>query len=98
LTARKACLLTVRYRTDKDWHPATCMDLCARLLAAAGRGSAPGLHCLLFEALLADGARSPSVEVVGSVTWARPEGLSYQTGVHFSEGLNAIGEVVNAII
>ena len=27
LTARKACLLTVRYRTAKDWHPATCMDL-----------------------------------------------------------------------
>ena len=100
LTARKACLLTVRYRTEKDWHPATCMDLSRegcrlRLGEDLRRGSSV---TLLFEAPLADGARSPSVEVIGSVTWARPEGLSYQTGVHFSEGLNAIGEVVNAII
>src|SRR5262245_28167863 len=27
VTARKACLLTVRYRSVGDWHPATAMDL-----------------------------------------------------------------------
>jgi hypothetical protein len=52
---------------------------------------------LLFEAPLADGARSPSVEVSGLVTWGRPEGLSYQTGVHFDPAPNAIGDIVNAI-
>ena len=67
LTARKACLLTVRYRTAKDWHPATCMDLSRdgcrlRLGEDLARGSAV---TLLFEAPLADGARSPSVEVSG---------------------------------
>jgi len=100
LTARKACLLTVRYKTSGDWHPATCMDLSRegcrlRLGEDIARGAT---IVLLFEAPLADGARSPSVEVTGSVTWGRHEGLSFQTGVHFSEGLNAIGEVVNAII
>ena len=99
LTARKACLLTVRYRTAKDWHPATCMDLSRegcrlRLGEDLPRGSD---LTLLFEAPLADGARSPSVEVSGSVTWSRPEGLSYQTGVHFAPAPNAIADIVNAI-
>ena len=62
LTARKACLLTVRYKTAKDWHPATCMDLSRdgcrlRLGEDLERGSS---LILLFEAPLADGARSPS--------------------------------------
>jgi hypothetical protein len=52
---------------------------------------------LLFEAPLADGARSPSVEVTGTVTWARMEGLSHQTGVHFAAESNSIGDIVNAI-
>ena len=52
---------------------------------------------LLFEAPLADGARSPSVEVNGSVTWARHEGLSYQVGVHFDAAPNDVGDIVNAI-
>ena len=99
LTARKACLLTVRYKTAKDWHPATCMDLSRdgcrlRLGEDLPRGSSV---VLLFEAPLADGARSPSVEVTGTVTWARLEGLSFQTGLHFSAESNSIGDIVNAI-
>lgn len=99
LTARKACLLTVRYKTAKDWHPATCMDLSPdgcrlRLGEDLARGSS---LILLFEAPLADGARSPSVEVSGTVTWGRIEGLSYQTGVHFAAESNSIGDIVNAI-
>jgi hypothetical protein len=99
LTARKACLLTVRYKTEKDWHPATCMDLSRegcrlRLGEDLARGSTV---TLLFEAPLADGARSPSVEVIGSVTWARHEGLSFQAGVHFDAAPNDVGDIVNAI-
>lgn len=99
LTARKACLLTVRYKTAKEWHPATCMDLSRdgcrlRLGEDLPRGSSV---ILLFEAPLADGARSPSVEVTGTVTWARLEGLSFQTGVHFAAESNSIGDIVNAI-
>jgi PilZ domain-containing protein len=99
LTARKACLLTVRYKKAKDWHPATCMDLSRdgcrlRLGEDLERGSS---LVLLFEAPLADGARSPSVEVNGTVTWGRIEGLSYQAGVHFAADSNAIGDIVNAI-
>ncbi len=99
LTARKACLLTVRYKTAKDWHPATCMDLSRdgcrlRLGEDLPRGSSV---ILLFEAPLADGARSPSVEVTGTVTWARLEGLSFQTGLHFAAESNSIGDIVNAI-
>jgi len=99
LTARKACLLTVRYRTEKDWHPATCMDLSRdgcrlRLGEDLARGSNV---TLLFEAPLADGAKSPSVEVLGIVTWGRPEGLSYQTGVHFDAAPNDVSDIVNAI-
>lgn len=99
LTARKACLLTVRYKTAKDWHPATCMDLSRdgcrlRLGEDLERGSS---LTLLFEAPLADGARSPSVEVKGTVTWGRIEGLSYQSGVHFAADSHAIADIVNAI-
>jgi hypothetical protein len=99
LTARKACLLTVRYRSGEDWHPATCMDLSRegcrlRLGEDLPRGSRV---TLLFEAPLADGARSPSVEVTGSVTWVRLEGLSYQVGLHFGGAGGSVGEIVNAI-
>jgi hypothetical protein len=99
LTARKACLLTVRYRSADDWHPATCMDLSRegcrlRLGEDLARGSAVNL---MFEAPLADGARAMAVEVSGTITWTRPEGLSYQVGVHFAPASNAIGDIVNAI-
>jgi hypothetical protein len=99
LTARKACLLTARYRVDADWHPATCMDLSRegcrlRLGEDLDRGRSV---ILLFEAPLVDGAQAVAVEVLGTVTWARLEGLSYQAGVHFSSDPNRVGDIVNAI-
>ena len=99
LTARKACLLGVRYRSTGDWHPATCMDLSRegcrlRLGEDLPRGSNV---TLLFESPLADGARTVTVEVAGTVTWGRLEGLSYQAGVHFAPAPNAIADLFDAI-
>jgi len=41
LTARKACLLSVRYRTTGAWHPATALDLSDRLTSVVYLDSAP---------------------------------------------------------
>src|SRR5262249_60787593 len=85
LTARKACRLTVHYRSQNDWHPATAMDLSpngCRLRPGEDllRGSGVNVQ---FEAPLRDGAVALSVEVPGRGMWSRLEGLSYQVGIHF---------------
>jgi hypothetical protein len=87
ITARKACLLTVRYKLDGDWRPATAMDLSpygCRL--RVGEDVTRGITvAVLFEAPIHDGVRTAAVEVPGTAIWARLEGLSYQVGVHFEE-------------
>lgn len=86
VTSRRACLLTVRYRTESDWRPATAMDLSphgCRLRVGEDLPKGKAM-AVVFEAPLRDGARSAAVEVPGSVTWCRIEGLSFQAGVHFA--------------
>jgi hypothetical protein len=85
ITARKACLLTVRYRVNGEWRPATAMDLSpygCRL--RVGEDITRGIPiAVVFEAPIRDGTRGAVVEVPGTAIWARLEGLSYQVGVHF---------------
>jgi hypothetical protein len=87
VTARLACQLTVRYRVDKQWHPATAMNLSAhgcriRLGEDLARGSQLALS---FEAPLKDGAKALFLEMSGTVIWCRHEGLSFQAGIQFTK-------------
>ncbi len=84
LTARKACLLSVRYRTTGGWHPATALDLsvggCRLRL---GEDLAPGTSIAVsFEAAPRDGGAT--AEAHGAVSWCHVDGLSRSAGVRFS--------------
>lgn len=84
--SRKACLLTVMYRTRDSWHPATAMDLSqngCRLRLGEDLARATKLTVLLESPEL-EGIRPVHVEVAGNVIWSRLEGLSYQVGIHFT--------------
>jgi hypothetical protein len=100
VTARLACQLTVRYRVDKQWHPATAMNLSAqgcrlRLGEDLPRGSEVSLA---FEAPLKDGASALFLELKGTVIWCRHEGLSLQAGIQFSgESPDALREILAAL-
>jgi hypothetical protein len=99
ITARKACLLTVRYRLNGDWRPATAMDLSPygcrlRVGEDIPRGAAVAV---VFEAPIRDGSETPSVEVPGRAIWARLEGLSYQVGVHFERSPDGLIEILSML-
>lgn len=100
LTARKACRLTVRYRSTRDWHPSTAMDLSRsgcriRLGEDLSRGSK---LTVAFETPLRDGARAVSVEVAGTVMWSRLEGLSFQAGILFDSAPEGLNDILNGIV
>jgi PilZ domain len=99
LTARKACLLTVRYRYRDDWHPTTAMDLSPHgCRLRVGEDLPRGQEVTVaFEAPLKDGARVAAVEVNGLVMWSRLEGLSYQAGLHFETAPDDLLEVLGAL-
>jgi len=99
ITARKACLLTVHYRANGDWRPATAMDLSPygcrlRVGEDITRGA---LVAVAFEIPIEDGTRSASVEVPGRAIWARLEGLSFQVGVHFEDSPMGLLEILGAL-
>jgi hypothetical protein len=99
ITARKACLLTVRYRANGDWRPATAMDLSpygCRL--RVGEDITRGADvAVVFEVAVRDGAESTTVEVPGKAIWARLEGLSFQVGVHFEDSPTALAEILSVL-
>ena len=99
LSARRACLLIVRYRVEKQWHPATVLNLSGtgcRLRLGEDLPRATELS-VLFETPLRDGATAASAEVTGSVTWSRLEGLSHQVGIQFSSDAEAVQELLTSI-
>jgi hypothetical protein len=98
-TARRACLLTVRYRVGKHWHPATVLNLSGQGCRLRLGEDLPGgtAVSVLFETPLRDGATTTSAEVEGSVTWSRLEGLSHQVGIQFSSDADAVQELLLAI-
>jgi hypothetical protein len=99
ITARKACLLTVHYRANGDWRPATAMDLSPygcrlRVGEDITRGA---VVAVAFEIPIEDGTRNASVEVPGRAIWARLEGLSFQVGVHFEDSPMGLLEILGAL-
>ena len=99
LTARRACLLSVKYRTDGGWHPATVMNLSTngcrlRLGESLPLGASITLR---FERPLGDGANGLAAEVPGAVMWARIDGLSHAVGIHFREPPPALEDLLAAI-
>lgn len=80
---RRTCHLTVRYRGDGDWRPATAMDVSrqgCRLRTGedVARGS---LLEVAFPRRI--GGDLPPLVVAARVVWCRVEGLSRQAGLHF---------------
>ena len=99
ITARRACLLTVRYRAAQAWHPATALDLSeagCRLRLGEDLPRAASVT-VLFEAPIRDGATALSAEADGVVTWSRLEGLSHTVGIHFAEAPAALRELLESI-
>ncbi len=99
LTARITCHLTVSYRTNRDWRPATAMDLspngCRLRLGE-------DLHraVVVFVRFATPAATGLEFEVSGPVIWSRREGLSHQVGIQFSEepaGLHAVLEALTPV-
>jgi hypothetical protein len=95
LTARRACKLTVRYRSGEAWHPATAMDLShkgcrLRLGEDLPRGEEVAV---VFETPEGGGA-ALEVEVPGQVIWSRREGLSHQAGIHFADPPDALSTIL----
>ena len=99
LTARHACQLTVRYRSGKDWHPATAMDLAqSGCRLRLGEDLARGTRVtVLFELPLRNGSKALSVEVTGSVIWSRIEGISRQAGVQFRSAPDELQELIASL-
>lgn len=99
LSARHACRLSVRYRSENDWRPATAMDLSMRgCRLRLGEDLGRGIEVrVVFERLVTD--RTPSLEVaaVGSVIWSRREGLSHQVGIRFDDAPDELGEILSAL-
>jgi hypothetical protein len=96
LTARRACKLTVRYRSEDGWHPATAMDLShkgcrLRLGEDLVRGTT---LTVAFEQPEDKGGAPIEVEVEGAVIWSRREGLSHQVGIHFAESPPALSAIL----
>jgi hypothetical protein len=99
LQARHACRLSVRYRSKKDWRPATAMDLSAvgcRLRLGEDLQTGTELTVLL-ERLVSDGASGLSVEVPGVVMWSRLEGLSHQAGIQFRAEPEGLHDIIHAL-
>jgi hypothetical protein len=99
LTARRACLLSVKYRTDGGWHPATVMNLSTsgcRLRLGEDLRLGSGIT-VRFERPSGDGANGLAAEVPGTVTWARIDGLSHAVGIHFKEPPPTLEDLLAAI-
>jgi hypothetical protein len=97
--ARLACLLTVRYRVGKAWHPATVLDLSGtgcRLRVGEDLGRSGALD-VLFERPIRDRSPAASLETAGSVIWTRREGLSYQVGIQFPREPDGLVEILREI-
>ncbi len=99
LTARRACLLSVRYKLGNHWHPATAVNLSAqgcrlRLGQHLDRGA--GLD-VRFETPLRNGATALNADVQGTVSWSRLEGLSFQAGIQFTSPPEALQTLLDSL-
>jgi hypothetical protein len=99
LQARHACLLTVRYRSRKDWRPATAMDLSIQgCRLRVGEDLATGAELtVMLERLAGESAAAVSVEVPGVVMWSRLEGLSHQAGIQFRGQPDGLDDILRRL-
>jgi len=99
LTARKACLLSVRYRTTGAWHPATALDLSlggCRL--RVGEDLEPGTPIeVSLETNPPGGGAKASADVGGAVSWCHVDGLSRSAGIHFGPAPTDLERLLSAI-
>jgi hypothetical protein len=99
LTARRACHLTVRYRSEDDWHPAMALDMSrngCRLRLGEDLPRGLGLIVRIEHAGPA-GSGPLEAEVPGRVIWSRPEGLSYQAGIQFGGDSTSLNQLLSAL-
>jgi hypothetical protein len=99
LTGRLACLLSVRYRSGKSWHPATVIDVSLNgCRLRVGEDLARDHEVTVsFERPISDGASAASLETPGRVVWTRREGLSYQAGIHFPSEPAGLADLLGEI-
>jgi hypothetical protein len=100
LSARRACLLSVRYKTDGGWHPATVVNIsssgCRLRLGQDLRGGTA--VAVQFDTPLRDGATALHADVLGSVSWSRSEGLSFQVGIHFQAPTPELQDLIESLV
>jgi len=99
LTGRLACLLSVRYRSGKAWHPATVIDVSlmgCRLRVGEDLASDQTVT-VSFERPIRDGISAAFLETPGRVMWTRREGLSYQAGIHFPSEPGGLADLLEEI-
>lgn len=99
LTGRLACLLSVRYRLGRAWHPATVVDVSLKgCRLRVGEDFARDQPVTVsFERPLRDGASAAFLETPGRVMWSRREGLSYQAGIHFPAEPGGLADLLEEI-
>jgi PilZ domain len=99
LQARHACRLTVRYRSKKDWRPATAMDFSVQgCRLRVGEDLATGAELtVMLERLASESSAALSVEVPGVVMWSRLEGLSHQAGIQFRAQPHGLDDILRAL-
>lgn len=83
-STRRACRLVVRYRTDGSWHPAIAVDVSTYGCRLRIGEDLPRAAAIEVAFGTPEGAATPELKTQGRVIWCRLEGLSHQTGVHFS--------------
>jgi PilZ domain len=95
LTARYACRLNVRYKSGRDWHPATAMDVSPQgCRLRVGEDLERGGDIALSFSRHEDVDAVHAVQVTGVVIWCRFEGLSHQAGIHFKTS-DALAEILS---
>ncbi len=94
LASRVACHLVVRYRTKGDFRPATALDLSSRgCRLRLGEDLARG-QTLIVAVEQPPGPAASRVEMRGTIVWCRPEGLSHQVGVAFTDTPDALLAII----
>jgi hypothetical protein len=99
LTGRLACLLSVRYRLGKTWHPATVIDVSlagCRLRVGEELAREQSLT-VCFERPIRDGVSAAFLETPGRVMWTRREGLSCQAGIRFPAEPDGLADLLEEI-
>lgn len=100
LLARHACTLTVQYRSEVGWHPATAMDLsrngCRLRVGEHLRRDAT--LAIVFGRTSSRDTGAVAVQVLGTVMWCRPEGLSYQAGLAFSGDTTPLDVILQELL